>query len=275
VSFKATVLQVFIASPGDLADERVVVADQINIWNRDHAASQGFVFVPTAWEWAVASQGYGGQEQINRQQVHHADVVIAMFKAKLGQPTQHYQSGTAEEISVAYKRGAQVSVLVSNKPAKPGVYEGNEYDKLKEYLQDIRDWGLTQSFSSDHELRNNVDRILWKARSDAIASTSKKTASPEVAEQVQITNGSSDSAILRRVWPGVLRNVQRLRRTTQILMESAVISEVRDGIVYLTMPSAGLARRAAEPANADLVAAAIRDLLDVDWEVYFDHTTVE
>lgn len=162
VSFLATLLPVFVASPGDLALEREVVVEGINAWNRDHSVGERVAFVPVAWEWAVAAQGEGGQAQINTQQVRSADVVIAMFKSRLGRPTEDFASGTDEEIAIGIEQGAHVSVLVCRKPEQPGVYAGEEYARLEQYLEGLRGTGLTQDFRDDDQLRKHVDRILWR-----------------------------------------------------------------------------------------------------------------
>ena len=80
------------------------------------------------------------------------------------------------------------------------------------------------------------------------------------AEAIDVTD-------VRRAWSEVLAAVQRHRRTTQILLESATIIGVEQGVLRLAMPSAGMARRVVEPANADLLRAALREVLGVAWTV--------
>ncbi len=72
---------------------------------------------------------------------------------------------------------------------------------------------------------------------------------------------------MRKVWAEVLAAVQKRRRTTQILLESATVSRVDGGALVLSMPSAGMARRVVEPANADLLKAALHEVLGVDWAI--------
>ncbi len=79
--------------------------------------------------------------------------------------------------------------------------------------------------------------------------------------------GRVDVTDVRRVWGEVLAAVQRQRRTTQILLESATVSAVADGALHLTMPSAGMARRVVESANADLLRDALRTVLGVEWAI--------
>jgi len=65
----------------------------------------------------------------------------------------------------------------------------------------------------------------------------------------------------------VLAAVQRKRRTTQILLESATVARVEGSALILTMPSAGMARRVVEAANADLLRSALNEVLGVDWTI--------
>jgi DNA polymerase-3 subunit gamma/tau len=65
----------------------------------------------------------------------------------------------------------------------------------------------------------------------------------------------------------VLAAVQRQRRTTAILLDSATVVGVENGALQLAMPSAGVARRVLEPNNADLLRAALKQVLGVDWVI--------
>lgn len=75
---------------------------------------------------------------------------------------------------------------------------------------------------------------------------------------------------VRRVWSEILAAVQRIRRTTQILLASATVASVGGGALHLTMPAAGMARRVVEPANADVLRAALKEVLGVDWMIRCD-----
>lgn len=79
---------------------------------------------------------------------------------------------------------------------------------------------------------------------------------------------------MRRLWPEVLAKVQLKRRTTQILLESATVVALENGVLRLVMPSGALARRVLEPANADLLRAALKHVLGVDWRISCDAESV-
>ncbi len=86
------------------------------------------------------------------------------------------------------------------------------------------------------------------------------TASPTPASEIGVAD-------VRRVWTEVLAKVQQERRTTQILLESATVVALDAGVLRLAMPSAALARRVLEPANADLLRAGLQQVLGVDWRI--------
>ncbi|HEY4994157.1 MAG TPA: DNA polymerase III subunit gamma/tau, partial [Nakamurella sp.] len=78
---------------------------------------------------------------------------------------------------------------------------------------------------------------------------------------------------VRRVWPELLMAVQRQRRTTQILLESATVVGVEFGVLQLAMPHPGMARKVLEPANADLLRVALKQVLGVDWTIRCESST--
>ena len=93
--------------------------------------------------------------------------------------------------------------------------------------------------------------------SDAGAESPASGLSPEAIDVTDV----------RRVWAEVLLAVQRNRRTTQVLLQPATIIGVEQGVLRLEMQSAALARLVVEPANADPLKAALREVLGVSWTV--------
>ncbi|AZI57112.1 DNA polymerase III subunit gamma and tau [Nakamurella antarctica] len=75
---------------------------------------------------------------------------------------------------------------------------------------------------------------------------------------------------VRRLWKEILAAVQKRRRTTQILLEGTTVIDVKNRVLYLTMPSPGMARRVVESANAELLREALREVMNVDWTIRCD-----
>ncbi|MFJ3205872.1 DUF4062 domain-containing protein [Streptomyces sp. NPDC086989] len=113
--FFAKVMSVFVASPGDTSDERDAIEAAIRSWNSDYCLSKGIILLPLRWELDATPQlGSGSaQDSINRELVDRADIIVAMFKNRLGKPTSNGLSGTAEEIEKGIERGLYTHVFFS------------------------------------------------------------------------------------------------------------------------------------------------------------------
>nr|WP_240188796.1 DNA polymerase III subunit gamma and tau [Nakamurella flavida] len=82
--------------------------------------------------------------------------------------------------------------------------------------------------------------------------------------------GAIDAADIRKMWPEILAAVKKRRRTTQILLDSATVRSVDRGVLMLTMPSPGMARRVLETANVTILREALVEVAGVDWTVNCD-----
>ncbi|MFF5978620.1 hypothetical protein ACFY78_07140 [Streptomyces olindensis] len=157
----ATVLNVLIASPGDTEKERKIAEEVIREWNSDHAQELRVILMPQMWESdTYARMGGGGQEQVNIQIADRSDIVIGLFRARLGQATQNYPSGAAEEIERAIARDAPVHVYVSKMPLLVDEINPAELARLRTYTDDLRSRGLLGSYKSSRDLRRKLRKAL-------------------------------------------------------------------------------------------------------------------
>ena len=79
--------------------------------------------------------------------------------------------------------------------------------------------------------------------------------------------GELDAAAVRRIWPEVLDNVKRRRRTAHALLMNVSVQSVDDGVLTLTISSIPLSRLLAQDANTEVVRSALKDVLGVDWRI--------
>jgi len=120
------------------------------------------------------------------------------------------------------------------------------------------------------------------ARPAAAASTAGEPAltEPADAEPADAESAAPDAAAagpaaqigvtdVRRLWPQVLEAVKGENRRAHALLESAAVTVVRveGGVLLLSTQFPALARMVSEARNADLVRAALRDMLGVDWRI--------
>jgi Domain of unknown function (DUF4062) len=159
--FRANVLKVMIASPGDVTEERKAVTEAIYSWNDANASARGLVLLPVKWETHSTPQmGGHPQEIINRQLLDDADIVIGIFGTRIGTPTPDYVSGTVEEIKRHVAAGKSAKVYFSDVPIPPSEINGKQLELVQAFRIECGSTGLYATFSSIHEFSRNVRHHL-------------------------------------------------------------------------------------------------------------------
>ncbi len=93
------VLRVFIASPGDLGEERRLFRDIVDEVNRSKANGMGTQLEPLGWEDTLP--GYGRPQELINEDVKKCDLMIMLLWKRWGTPTGEYSSGFEEEYELA------------------------------------------------------------------------------------------------------------------------------------------------------------------------------
>lgn len=161
MSKPVTMLQVFIASPGDVQEERDVICQVLQDWNDRHADEYGYVLQPRRWE-KHSTPELGGRPQaiLNRQIVDSCDILIGIFWTKLGTPTGESESGTVEEIERAANLSKPVMLYFSGVRIEPDRLDGVEFARLKAFRAQMQTRGLYDSYRSVEEFRDKVTRHI-------------------------------------------------------------------------------------------------------------------
>lgn len=159
MSFNANVLQVLIASPGDIQEERNAVESALHGWNSSRAEREQILLLPRRWESdTVPAMGGDGQEIINSQLVDKCDIVLVLFDSKLGMATPRAVSGTAEEMERALDAGKPVHVWFSDAPVKRDkLASAQEVDDFRRSLQAR---GLLGTYSNASDLAYQVRQAI-------------------------------------------------------------------------------------------------------------------
>lgn len=157
--FNANVLQVLIASPGDIREERDAVESALHGWNSSRAQREQVILLPRRWESdSVPTMGGDGQEIINAQLVDKSDIVVALFDSKLGMATPRAVSGTAEEIERAMSAGKPVHIWFSDAPvSRDRLASAQEVDDFRKSLQSR---GLLGTYSDPADLAFQVRQAV-------------------------------------------------------------------------------------------------------------------
>ena len=172
MTFHANVLRVMIASPGDVADERKAVTEEILRWNDANAFARKLVLLPVKWEThSTPQQGDYPQAIINRQLLDDTDIMVAIFGTRIGTPTDGYISGTVEEIKKHVAAGKTAKIYFSDVPVPPSSLDPEQYAQLQTFRKECQTTGLYATFGSVQQLRTdfrhhldlelNQPRYLW------------------------------------------------------------------------------------------------------------------
>lgn len=161
-------IAVFIASPGDLAEERLQFRNTVESLNKGFADGAGVKFEPLGWEDALALVGRRTQGVINAE-IDRSDVFFLVLHRRWGQsaPDSDYTSYTEEEFYRALSRfhtGRVPEIFVFFRRVDPG-QEADPGDQLKKVmtfrqsLEDTREV-LYRFFENPEEFGDLVDKHL-------------------------------------------------------------------------------------------------------------------
>ena len=163
--YPATVFQVMIASPGDVAEEREKARELIHQWNANHSREKGIVLLPADWTThASPEMSDRPQEIINRQVLEDSELLVGIFWTRLGTPTGEAPSGTVEEIEKHTAAGKPAMLYFSSKPRMPDGIDQDQYSRLKEFKKEQEQKGLCCGFDSiqdfESQFRNHLHRTI-------------------------------------------------------------------------------------------------------------------
>lgn len=159
--FSATVYNILIASPSDVPEERIAIAQSLHDWNSLNAQDQGVFLQPVMWEThSTPAMGDRPQGLINNQVVRGCDMLIGAFWTRIGSHTGLEESGTVEEIKWFLNNKKPVMLYFSKSPIDPDAVDFDQIKKLKDFKASIRDKGIQDDYRSCEELRQKLGRHL-------------------------------------------------------------------------------------------------------------------
>lgn len=150
-----------LASPSDVAQERLIVRDALNEWNATYSERSQLVLLPVAWEThASPSMEAPAQDVIDYQVLEGCDLLVGVFWTRLGTPTGRAPSGTVSEIEDHLQSGKPAMLYFSDTPVEPSSVDQAQYRALQDFKQSCIKRGLIETFSSRDEFRGKLARQL-------------------------------------------------------------------------------------------------------------------
>lgn len=159
-----TILQVFVASPGDLAEERAALEDVIRELNSTWSRTLGCRLDLVRWEThAVPGMGRDAQDVINRSVPQDYDIFIGMLWSRFGTPTNRAESGTQEEFNTAVERyrhdpsSVRIMFYFKDEPLAPSQIDPDQLRRIQGFRRALDNLGgLYGSFNTVEEFQNLV-----------------------------------------------------------------------------------------------------------------------
>lgn len=143
-----SVVQILVASPGDVADERRVVGEVVAEINRVWGSDLGVTLVPVGWELNVyPTFAEDAQAVVNDQIGDDYDIFLGIFWSRAGTPTPRAQSGTIEEFERALKRfretddKPEIMLYFKEAPVRPSSVDPVQLGRLQAFRSSIVESG--------------------------------------------------------------------------------------------------------------------------------------
>ncbi len=161
MGYNATVLQVMVASPSEVNEERQLVQQVLGEWNAVHAKERKIVLLPAMWETHSApSMGDRPQEIINKQVLRDCDILIAFLLTRLGTSTGKFPSGTVEEIEEHLRAGKPAMLYFSEARVAPDKLDMMQFEALRAFREEVKMKGLIETYSDLPDLRGRLSLQL-------------------------------------------------------------------------------------------------------------------
>ncbi len=133
MAYKATVMPVMIASPGDVAEEREIARKVIHDWNDVNSQRSKVMLAAVGWDSHSSPElGERPQELINKRILKDCDILVGVFWSRLGTPTGKSNSGTIEEIEEHVAAGKPAMIYFSSRPVEPNSVDPDQYNQVKD-----------------------------------------------------------------------------------------------------------------------------------------------
>ncbi|MDR4460192.1 MAG: tetratricopeptide repeat protein [Nitrospirales bacterium] len=176
------IISVFIASPGDLAEERTLFRDAINQLNVGFGDGANVLFEPLGWEDTLATTGRRNQSVIN-EEIDKCDVFILALYRRWGQEApdvKPYSSYTEEEFHRALERWRkegkpEIFVFFKRVDAASEADPGTQLTKVLEFRRQLEQTRqvLYHYFDSDQSFIDEIDRHLRAYAKDQLPKADK------------------------------------------------------------------------------------------------------
>jgi len=142
MSYIATVYKVFIASPSDVNEERAAIRQVLEKWNAAHTETRQIVLLPVAWDTDVPPDTGDHPQSIINRVASECDLLVAVFRTRIGTPTPEGASGTVEEIENHIASEKPAMIYFHNAEESSQEADSDQCAKLEDFKRSLQPRGL-------------------------------------------------------------------------------------------------------------------------------------
>ena len=161
--------KLFLASPSDVKEERLIVESIINDFNNTYSSQLNARIELCSWEKSsYPSVGEYPQAVINSQIGDEYDIFLGILWTRFGSKTLNYESGTEEEFYRALERSQQVGkvhiMMYFNIEGVPlDSLDIEQYSKVRAFQKQIAELGCYYfTYVSSENFKNDLRAHLYK-----------------------------------------------------------------------------------------------------------------
>lgn len=162
------IIRAFLASPGDLQEERKAIRDVVDEFNESWANELGYQIELIGWEETVA--GFGRPQHLINQDLDRCDLFLGMIWKRWGTPPDHngeFSSGFEEEFERSMARceetrSPEISLFFKQIPDEFMVDPGDDLKKVLEFRKTVIAGKkiLFQNFSTVRDMETLVRKCV-------------------------------------------------------------------------------------------------------------------
>lgn len=147
-------VHVFVAGPEDCRREKAAIVEAILRLNHPRPVDVPIGRLPVIDHLHSRPQiGGRAQRLLDKQLLDHCDILVAVFRARMGTRTGRAESGTASEIRRLAREGKEVLVYFAEHPR---VTDRRQFARLARFKEVMRARGLVKEYASVPDLVSQV-----------------------------------------------------------------------------------------------------------------------
>jgi hypothetical protein len=205
--------RVFIASPGDVKEERDVMSRVIDNVNRTDGRKGDYAVELIRWETHAAPGGGSPQQVINDLiDIGDCHIFIGIMWRRFGTPTASFGSGTEEEFDLAYKgwtKQPSMSLMFyfCQRPFMPrDLDEVEQMRRVLAFRAALRNKTLDWEYSSPEEFSQQIARHL-RIRVNKLVTNAREAEAGRTGHRAEPDENAI--AAFRALWPRMDPELQR------------------------------------------------------------------